>query len=208
MAFKYNGPMKLTFGPATHLDIDPIKTLMESVFGTYPKLEDILARWIQHDHFNVVVAKADEKTVGVGTWCVKQDVDLSEYESYGAPAMDFLKSHQIAWPMNLAVDPEYRRNNIGLRLSLAQLSWLEEKNCTAVVGTSWVHGEDANSQHLYLKAGFSKLGESKEFLRLQMQNGAVCSVCKTLECHCRSILFGIQASDLLKFSSENSVKDL
>lgn len=182
-------------------DIDQIKSLMDSVFGPFPKLEELFTKWITQDRYNVVVAKINEKVIGVSTWCLKPDNDFSNYESFGAQALEFMKSHKLAWAVNLAVYPKYRRNKIGQQLSLAQLRWLNEQDCTAVVGSSWINGTNDHSQHLFLKAGFNKLGESKEFLRLQMQNGAICSVCKTSECNCSSILFGVKTSDLLAFSA-------
>lgn len=182
-------------------DIDQIKPLMESVFGPFSKLEELFTKWIVQDQYNVVVAKLNEKVIGVSTWCLKLDDDFSNYESFGEQALEFMKNQKLAWTVNLAVYPEYRRNKIGHQLSLAQLRWLEEQDCTAVVGSSWVNGTNDNSQHLYLKAGFSQIGESKEFLRLQMQNGATCSVCKTSDCSCSSILFGIKTSDLLIYGA-------
>lgn len=190
-----------SFATAQLSDIEQIKPLMERVFGPYAELEEVLTKWIRQDHFSVMVAKAGAKVVGISTWCLMLDKDFSDYESFGPDAVDFLKSHKLACAMNLAVDPEYRRNSIGQRLSLAHLNWLESKDCTAVMGSSWVNGTNDNSQHLYLKAGFRKLGESQEFLRLNMQNGPVCSLCKAPECSCRSLLFGVLTSDLMKFRS-------
>lgn len=183
-------------------DIDQIHTLMESIFGFYPNLDEVFAQWISNDHYNVVLAQFHEKIIGVSTWCLKQDIDFLPYESFGKQAIDFLTSHKLAWVLNLAVYPEYRRNKIGEQLSLVQIKWMKERDCTAVAGTSWVNGTADNSQHLYFKAGFQQLGVSKDFLRLQMQNGALCSVCKTSGCSCLSILYAIQTEDLLKISSK------
>lgn len=179
-------------------DFSQIKPLIENIFGTFPNLEEIFSRWVTQDTHHVIIAKIDSKIVGMSTWCVKKENDFSKYNSFGTQALEFMKSHKLAWAVNLAVYPQYRKNKIGQKLSLAQIQWLKQQDCTAVVGSSWVNGSDDHSQHLYLKAGFKKLGESKDFLRLQLQNGAICSVCKTPECNCNSILFGITTAELFK----------
>lgn len=187
----------ITFQEARTSDIPQIKSLMENVFGPFPKLEELFAKWITQEQYSVQIAKLQDKVVGVSTWCIKADNDFSKYETFGKKALDFMNDQKIAWVVNLAVYPEYRKNKIGQRLSLAQFNWLKKQNCSVVVGSSWVNGSNDHSQHLYIKAGFEKLGESKEFLRLQMQHGATCAVCKTSECNCNSILYGVKASDLL-----------
>lgn len=182
---------------AKSTDIQQIKLLMESVFGPFPKLEEIFEKWITNNQYSVQIARVEEKIIGVSTWCYKLDNDFSKYESFGKNALDFLSDQKVAWIVNLAVYPEYRRNKIGQRLSIAQFDWLKKQECSVVVGSSWVNGSNDHSQHLYLKAGFVKLGESNTFLRGQMQHGAICSVCKTSDCSCNSILFGMKTADLL-----------
>ena len=161
--------IRASVDPAKLSDIDQIKSLMEGVFGPFPKLEGLFTKWVTQDQYNVVVAKINEKVIGVSTWCLKLENDFSKYESFGAQALEFLKAHKLAWAVNLAVYPEYRRNKVGQQLSFAQLQWLKKQNCSAVVGSSWVNGTEDHSQHLYLKAGFNKLGDSKEFLRLRSE---------------------------------------
>lgn len=181
-------------------DIEQIVPLMETIFGPFPQLEALFTKWIEGEKFNVMLAKSGQKVIGISTWCLKSDLNFSLYESYGESAIEFLKSHKIAWAINLAVTPEHRRLGLGHQLSLAQLSWLEYQDCSAVVGSSWINGSNDNSQHLFLKAGFKMIGESGDFLRQQMKNGASCSVCKTSDCSCRSILFGALTADLMKLS--------
>lgn len=190
---------------SAHLnDIPQIKVLMEDSFGSFGRLEEMFTKWITQDQYSVKVALLNEKIVGVCTWYLKTDPDISKYEVFGDKAISFMKDQSTAWVLNLAINPEYRKMGLGKKLSFSQAAWLKEKNCNIVVGSSWVSGSNDNSQHLYLKGGFVKLGESREFLRAQMQNGAVCSVCKTSDCNCNSILFGINASDLIKFMENQS----
>lgn len=180
-------------------DLVQIKDLMESVFGPFGKLEELFTKWITQPQYSVFVAQTDNKIIGVSTWSLKTDNDYTKYESFGPQSIDFMKNKKSAWVVNLAIYPEYRKNGIGTKLALAQFDWLEETNCEIVIGSSWVNGSEDNSQHLYLKAGFKILGESSEFLRTQLQNGAMCSICKTTECNCNSILFGIEAEKLIQF---------
>lgn len=181
---------------ATIKDIPQIKILMENVFGPFGKLEELFEKWITQDQFSVKVASLNEQVIGVCTWYIKNDGDFSKYEVFGEKAIDFMKCKTPAWVLNLAIISDHRKNGLGKSLSMAQMSWLKELKCDIVLGTSWVNGSDDNSQHLYLKAGFKKLGESREFLKAQMRNGATCSVCKTSECGCNSILFGIKTDEL------------
>lgn len=180
-------------------DIPRIKILMESIFGPFGKLEELFAKWITQDQFSVYVTVADAELIGVCTWYLKTDSDYSKYDLFGDEAINFMKDKKSVWVLNLAILSEYRRNGVGEALSVAQVDWLKSVDSDVVVGSSWVHGSTDNSQHLYLKAGFKKLGESNEFLRTQMQNGAECAICKTSDCKCRSILFGIKSRDLIDF---------
>lgn len=186
-------------------DIQQIKLLMESVFGPFCKLEELFTKWITQDQFSVFIAKHDEKLIGVCSWYLKTDNDYLKYTSFGTEAIDFMRNKKSVWVLNLAILPEYRKKGIGGALSFAQIDWLKSIDSEIVLGSSWVSGSEDNSQHLYLKAGFKKLGDSAEFLRIQMQNGAECSVCKTSECKCKSILFGIRSKDLIDFMQTEKI---
>lgn len=180
-------------------DIQKIKILMESIFGPFGKLEELFTKWITQDQFSVYVATSGLQLIGVCTWYLKTDSDYSKYDLFGFEAINFMKDKKSVWVLNLAILPEYRRNGVGEALSVAQIDWLKSVDSDVVIGSSWVSGSEDNSQHLYLKAGFKKLGESNEFLRTQMQNGAECSICKTSDCKCRSILFGTKSQSLIDF---------
>jgi ribosomal protein S18 acetylase RimI-like enzyme len=122
---------------------------------------------------------------------VKTDIDLNKYRSFGAEALEFLKNQSAGWFLSLAVKSAYRKLGIGRKLSEMQFQWLKLKNCTMLVGSSWQSGSSDNSGHLYRSAGFQKLGESQEYLRVQsQQTGFICTVCKN-ECQCRSVLYGL-----------------
>lgn len=190
--------MSVHIRPAQISDIAQVRHLMDSVFGYYAQLEEKLTKYITQDDYSVFVALIDKKIIGVTTWCLKTDNDYSKYECFGLAAMSFMKNKSSAQTVNLAIDREHRNKGVGKKLSLAQLDWLKKINCEIVIGSSWINGSDDNSQHLYLNAGFKTLGESKNFLRAQLQNESSCSVCKTSECSCNSILFGIEACKLLQ----------
>ena len=126
--------IQATFHSAITSDINEIKSLLESVFGPYPKLEELITKWITQDEYNVVVAKINTKVIGVSTWCLKLNSDFSKYESFGKRAIEFMNSHKFAHAMNLAVEPKYSKNKIGQKLSLEQFSWVEKQDGNGVVG--------------------------------------------------------------------------
>jgi ribosomal protein S18 acetylase RimI-like enzyme len=180
-------------------DLQSIKTLMESVFGPYGRIEEMFTKWITNDQYSVRLALVDEIVVGVCSWSIKLDEEFSKYESFGPKAIDFIVGKKSAWVVNLAVAPDFRKQGLGKKLASAHLDWLKSSCCDVVVGSSWVNGSLDNSQHLYLKSGFQKLGESREFLREQLQgNGAICAVCNTSDCSCNSIFFGIEVRKLIQ----------
>lgn len=178
-------------------DISEIKFLMEKVFGKKDQLEKIFEKWISNPNYSVFVATVQDQVVGVSTWLLKTDLDYARYEVFGDQAIQFLKNKKTAWTVNLAIDSNYRKVGIGKALSLAHLDWLQNSNCDAVLGSSWVNGTENNSQHIFVKAGFKILGESTEFLKNQMKAGDECSVCMTSDCKCKSILFGIEVKELV-----------
>lgn len=170
---------KLIYRKAHTLDIPQIKKIMEQTFGPFPQLENLFTKWILNREYSVYVAELKQEIIGVSTCALKLDNDLSKYESFGPNAIDLLNNKKLASVVNLAILPEHRNQKIGTRLALTHTDWLKNNNCDLVFGTSWVNGTAQNSSHLYLKAGFQKIAESDIFLRGQMQDGAICSVCKT-----------------------------
>jgi ribosomal protein S18 acetylase RimI-like enzyme len=191
-------------------DIAQIQCIMESTFGAFPRIEELFTKWITQEHYSVQVARQEQIVVGVSTWGVIRGNDFSKYECFGDKALSFIKNQNAALIINLAILPEYRRNKIGQRLALASLNWSKEQNCSVIFGSSWVSGSDDNSQHLYHKAGFEKLGESKDFMKQQqLQNGATCAVCKTSNCNCMHILYGakVSAANPMKFSLRSKIGD-
>jgi ribosomal protein S18 acetylase RimI-like enzyme len=179
-------------------DIQQIKLLMEKTFGPFSETEKLFSNWIADKNSSVCCAFDGKKLIGVCTWKIKENTDYSKYSCFGSKAIEFMKSRRSVWVLNLAVDTQYRKSGVGTSLSLAQINWLKNTDAEIVLGSSWVSGSDDNSAHLYSKAGFEKLGESDEFLRSQMQNGAECAVCKSPDCACKSLFFGITTLNLLK----------
>ena len=106
----YEAASEVTCEVATGDDIPGIKILMEATFGPYPKLEEAFTKWMHEGH--VVVAKTDGHVIGVSTWCLKLNSNYSQYECFGKIAMQFLTTHNIAWILNLAIQPEYRRRGL------------------------------------------------------------------------------------------------
>lgn len=188
---------KISILSATLEDIPQIQNLMDSIFGTYPTLSELLHKWIQEPDTNVVVAKYNNHVIATSTWVIKPELDLNRYEVFGPQALAFLKQQRSGLVLNLAVSPEFRRMNIGKQISVAQLAWLKQQNCDIIIGVNWDNGRDDNSRYLYQKAGFQKLGEDRSYLKKQLlQTGASCSVCQSKDCNCNSILYGIKLSEL------------
>lgn len=182
-----------TFRPAQiESDLTQICDLMNATFGVNPQAQKTFRSWIEKDSFAVFVAIQDQKIIAVSACCVKPDVDLTKYDSFGPAAISFLKERNIGWFLCLAVKPEHRKLGIGRKLGEMQSQWLKSKKCAILVGSSWQSGNSDNSGHLYKSASFLKLGESREYLREQsQQTGFICKVCRG-ECHCRSILYGME----------------
>ena len=178
-------------------DIFHIKPLMEATFGPFKKIHEFFEKWIADDNFSVQVAVVKDEIIGVCTWGAKSGNELPKYETFGQHAVEFIKDKKVALVLNLAVKPQYRKQGLGKKLSFAHLEWLVKQNCSIVLGSSWVHGTEDNSQHLFLKGGFKKIGESRDYYRVQMQHGGICSVCKSSDCNCNSILFGVETSTLI-----------
>ena len=164
---------------------------MNNIFGSFPGVEDLFKKWITDSHFSIHVAIDGEKLIGISSWHIKQDNNFDKFISFGENAIQHMKGKKTAWILNLAIDSEYRKLGLGSKLASSHLEWLKKSNCDLVMGTSWVSGSDDNSRHLYEKAGFQRIAESSVFLRGQMQNGAICSACKSTECNCKSILFSL-----------------
>lgn len=188
----------VTIRKASLDDVSFIKIIMDDTFGAYAQNEELFKKWISQEEFSVYVAVDGNRIIGVSTWNVRSNLDLSKYAMFGADAVNFMKDSKLVSFLNLVVLPEYRQKGLGKKLSLAHFEWLKSQKCDAVFGTSWVNGSDENSSHLYIKAGFKELGKSKEFLRSQLQgSGNMCSVCKTQDCECTSLFFGISVNDLI-----------
>ena len=188
--------MEITIQKANLENLDSIKSLMIATFGPFDKIDELFQKWITDDQFSVQVALVDDQLVGVCTWGIKSGNEMPKYEVFGKAATDCIRDKKVAFILNLAVKSEFRRNGLGKKLSLAHYGWLKKQNCDVIVGSSWVHGTEDNSQHLFLKNGFKILGESKDYYRIQMQHGGTCSICKTPNCNCNSILFGIDFNTL------------
>ncbi len=182
-------------------DIPPIKGLMEDTFGRFDRIAELFQKWITQANYSVWVAIEEKKIVGVSSWHLKVDDDLSKYETFGESAIRFMKGKKSAWAINLAVVPEMRRRGLGTRLALSAREWLNKQDCEIVVGSSWVNGHEGNSSVLFRKAGFQVLGKSSDFLRQQMQHGAECAACMSSDCHCESILFGTEYLKFERFAS-------
>lgn len=188
--------LKPTYRKADVTDIPQIKLLMEQTFGPFPDLELLFTKWILNSAYSVSVAELNEVIIGVSTCAVKQDSDFSTYLCFGKSAIQKLQNKKVASVVNLAINPEYRGQRIGTRLAMTHLDWLEKQKCDVIFGTSWVNGTKQNSSHLFENAGFQKISESAEFLRGQMQIGAICSVCNLNQCGCNSILYIADVSTL------------
>lgn len=186
----------------TFEDIPQMIKIMESTFGQYSKHEEMCRMWISSDLHSIYIARKENQIIGLCTWAIKSNTDFSSYECFGSEAIAFMQNKKIVTILNLVVFPQYRRGKIGHRLAISHLPWLQKQNCEIVVGSSWVNGTSDHSQHLYIKAGFKKLGESNQFFRLQTQNQVVCTTCKTTDCKCNYFLFGIEVSDFLKNAAD------
>jgi hypothetical protein len=197
-------PPQILIRKAEISDIPQIKLLMESVFGTFTRMEEMFTKWITHEQYSVQIAVENENIVGVSTWSFKLDDDYSHHASFGEYALSYLRDKKSAWVVNLAIALSLTNQGYGRKLCLAHIDWLRNARCEVIVGTSWVNGSEDNSQHLYLKSGFEKLGESKEFMRGQMELGGTCAICKTAECHCKSIFFGVEAEKLIRYMRQTS----
>jgi GNAT superfamily N-acetyltransferase len=143
---------------------------------------------VNSDH----VAQGADRLLGVTCVTINKSADLKKYECFGQRAIEFMTGQALGWFQLLAVDPEYRKSGIGKALALEQVQWLKQSGCNCLMGTSWQNGSQDNSRHLFEKAGFEKLGESREFLRKQSQEtGYLCYVCGG-PCQCNSILYGLR----------------
>lgn len=166
---------------------------MNSTFGVHPNQREIFEKWIHDPKYIVHVGRANERLIAVAASNINNSQDFSQYEVFGSSAVKYLKKNKLGSFLNLAVHPEFRKKKIGLQMANAQVEWLLTNGCTALVGTSWVSGSNDNSEHLFEKAGFEKLGESALFLRRQLKESAItCSSCKKADCDCMSILYAIE----------------
>lgn len=184
---------QVTLSEALSSELKELCDLVQQTFGVNPKAEETFARWIAEPQYHVSLARLGPRLIGVSAGYFIASPDLTKYELFGPKALDFLRDQKLGWFLTLAVLPDFRRQNIGWMLANEQSLWVKAQGCTAMVGSSWVTGSDDNSGHMFLKAGFHKLGESHEFLRSQLrQTGAVCSGCHQSECTCKSVLFGLK----------------
>lgn len=189
--------MNATITEALPTDIPDIEAFMATIFGPRGGLPELLEKWIAGDAYSLLIARDREKLVGICTWHFKNENDLTKYECFGEKAIAFLKDRPTVWTVNLAVAPEHRRSGLGMRLSRAQLPWLRQTESEIVVGSSWVNGTNDSSRQMYEKAGFKLLGESRDFLRTQQANGAICAACNSSSCNCNSLFYGIETKTLL-----------
>ena len=182
---------KVQFFEANQSDLNEICNLVQATFGPHPKAEDIFGKWIREPQYHVTVAKYQGSMIGMAASSINPSPDLPKYECFGNMAVDFLKDQKLGWFLTLAVSPKFRKKSIGWNLAREQAEWLKGQGCSALIGSSWVSGSEDNSDHMFIKAGFKKLGESDDFLRNQLRGtGSVCSACGKTECECKSVLYG------------------
>lgn len=175
--------------PANQNDLQEIAHLMNRTFGENPNAEIRFKQWISDPAFSVLIAKCQQKLIAVSA--VKFSTELSENirNSFHPDRLAVFKKQKIGWYLALAVQPEFRQQGIGNELSMQQLQWLKQQDCSFIAGTSWVSGSVDNSSHLYLKYGFEKIDESAIHLNNESKREKYkCTVCAG-ECQCRSILF-------------------
>lgn len=189
--------------PAVAADLPEIDSFLQDIFGPRSDLPSLLQKWIDQPEYSLLRVRTPAGIVGLSTWSAKSG-DLEKYACFGADALNFMREKKRAWTVNLAVAPAHRQRGLGYRLSRAQLPWLRGVGSEIVLGTSWVNGTADSSRHLFERAGFRLLGESRAFLRAQQPEDARCSACGKEACDCNSLLYGATTEPLFKMASSPS----
>lgn len=183
--------MDIKYEVAELSEVSFVSEFVNSIFGPNPKSIEIFSKWINESNYHVTTAKLDSKIIGVSSSYFNEHPTLEKYIHFGERAVEFLRDQKVGWFLTLAVSPEFRKHRIGWNLAKKHFNWLKNQSCARIVGSSWITGSSDNSEHIFIKAGFEKLGESHEFLRSQLvQTGSTCSACGKIECECLSILYG------------------
>jgi N-acetylglutamate synthase-like GNAT family acetyltransferase len=145
------------------------------------------------ENFSILVLFDDQKNLaGISAGAVQEKIDPEKYETFGSQALEYFRGKRVGWIYTMAIRPDLRRNGLAEMLGREQLRVFKEKRADILMGVSWSNGTDANSSHLFSKGGFEKLGESREFIRIQnRQTGRQCLNCSG-ECQCLTTLYGLQ----------------
>lgn len=84
----------------------------------------------------------------------------------------------------------YQGKGIGQKISHKRLEWLKSKDCTVVVGVSWVSGLAHTSNRVFEKMGFKAIKEVKNFYRQNsIDKPFICPGCAKPPCTCSAILY-------------------
>jgi len=127
--------------------------LLPEVFQTFSgpsRPRQWLARFVQEDNADVLVAEVGDKIVG-----------LLILRKAAHPSYPMFRPHEYAYIEDLVVDADYRRQGVGGVLLEAAKKWALDRGLFFLQTTVWVANQDA--RHFYQRQGFVPLTERLEF---------------------------------------------
>ncbi len=179
---------------ATVVDIDSVVGLMTETFGERGDEKALVETWLTETHRCVRVAvNLDNDVVGLAVLTVPERFDAVAYgEPFGTDVAARVGAGPVALFNQLLVAPGARQQGVATALASAVGDWVVRRGVAAVLGISWHHGGDHHSGHLFLRAGFTALGQCRGFYqRFHDATGQQCTVCQPAPCDCTASLFGL-----------------
>ena len=143
----------------------------------------------------VVGAFEDKNLVGIGVAQLISSFDF--YLPFDSSITNELKDKVVGSFSTLAIREDLQGKGIGQKISLERLSWLKAKNCSVILGVSWVSGLAHTSDRVFEKMGFKPIKKIEQFFRdLSLQKPFDCPGCKKVPCECDGILYRLDLKNV------------
>ena len=130
----------------------------------------------------------DDGVISVG--CAEILSDFDYYLPFEPEISNRLKSHKVGSLCTLCVEERFQGKGIGQKMIKKRLAWLKERECSLVLGVSWLSGLSNTSDRVFIKSGFHKVNQVDRFFEASaIKQPFDCPGCFTQPCKCAAALY-------------------
>jgi GNAT superfamily N-acetyltransferase len=186
-----NNQLQILKADARHASFFPqCVALVDRTQGTNVFAKDYFHQCISNPDRVLILAVLGDELIGVATARRLSSEGSSYYAPFGTEALALFQRNCVGSLECASVQESWQGRGVGRQLAQRRMTWLAEQGCNAIVGIAWESGLQHTSDRVFLRLGFERLAQAKDFyFGISVQRGFICPVCGPPPCRCSASLY-------------------